>query len=183
MTTTILGIAGSLRQGSFNAALLRAAAALAPEGSAIEIASIRDVPLYDGDVEASAYPPAVAALKDRLAASAGLLLVSPEYNYGVPGVLKNAIDWMSRPPADQKRVFKDRPVGLIGVSAGRGGTRLAQQAWLGTFRTLGMRHWAGKELYVAQGGEVFDAGGALIDAKVRELLGAYVAGFVAYCRR
>src|SRR5262245_31368665 len=135
----IIGIAGSLHSGSFNAALLRAAAELAPAaGITIEIASIRGIPLYDGDIEtASGIPADVAALKDRIAAAAGLLLVSPEYNNSIPGVMKNAIDWLSRPAKDVARVFGERPTGLIGATPGQGGTTLAQAAWLPVLRTLG----------------------------------------------
>src|SRR5688500_14872867 len=127
---TIVGIAGSVRRGSYNAALLRAAVELAPAGTAIEIASIAAIPLYNGDLEAERGVPAeVAALKDRIAAADGLLLVTPEYNNSIPGVFKNAIDWLSRPPKDIARVFGDKPVALIGASTSAGGTRLAQVAW------------------------------------------------------
>ena len=99
MTKTILGLSGSLRRASFNAGLLRAASELAPEGSMVEIGAIRDVPLYDGDLEAAeGLPPAVERLQGQLQAADGVLLVTPEYNNGIPGVFKNAIDWMSRGP-------------------------------------------------------------------------------------
>jgi chromate reductase len=177
----LLGIAGSLRAGSFNASLLRAAASVAPEGCTLDIASIRDVPLYDADVEArDGVPASVARLKDAVAAADGLLLATPEYNGSLPGVLKNAIDWLSRPPKDIPRVFGDRPVGLIGATPGPAGTRLAQTAWLPVFRTLGMRPWFGKSVYVAGAGSVFDASGALLDDKVRAVLTAYVEGFAAF---
>ena len=99
--TAIVGISGSTRRGSFNSALLRAAAAAMPEGAELRIESIADIPLYNGDVEAQQGIPApVARLKDAIAAADGLLLVTPEYNNSIPGVAKNAIDWLSRPPAD-----------------------------------------------------------------------------------
>jgi NAD(P)H-dependent FMN reductase len=176
----LIGISGSLRAGSYNAALLRAAAEVVPAGTTIEIASIRDIPLYDADVEAAGFPPSVVALKDRLAAADGLVIVTPEYNNSIPGVVKNAIDWMSRPPADQARVFHGKPVAIFGATPGRGGTRLAQVAWLPVLRTLGTRAYFGRELYVADARNVFDAGGALIDAKVRELLAKLIADFVAF---
>ena len=127
---TIIGIAGSLRKGSWNAALLRAAAERAPAGTTVEIASIAGIPLYDGDVESEhGIPAAVTALKDRIAAADGLLLVTPEYNNSIPGVMKNAIDWLSR-GGDMARVFGDKPVAIMGATPGMGGTRLAQAAWL-----------------------------------------------------
>src|SRR5262245_11435250 len=127
--STVIGISGSLRRGSYNSALLRLAVALAPAGCQIELASIREIPLYDGDVDAQGQPAAVVALKERIAAADGLLLATPEFNYSLPGVLKNAIDWLSRPAKDIPRVFGGRAVGVIGTG-GPGGTRLAQAAWL-----------------------------------------------------
>ena len=125
----IIGLAGSLRKGSFNAGLLRAAAELAPKECAVEIASLQGIPWYNADVEQSeGIPSAVAALKDRVAGGDGLLLATPEYNSSLPGVFKNAIDWLSRPPSDIARVFGNRPVGLIGTTLGPRGTALAQQA-------------------------------------------------------
>jgi chromate reductase, NAD(P)H dehydrogenase (quinone) len=177
----IVGISGSLRQGSYNTALLRAAGALMPEGSAIDVHSIRGIPLYDGDVEASAGIPApVTALKNAIAATDGLLLVTPEYNNSMPGVFKNAIDWLSRPPADINRVFGGRPVALIGASPGGFGTILSQNAWLPVLRTLGAELWTGGRLLVSRAQGVFDAGGALADAKIRDQLRNYLQGFVAF---
>jgi len=179
--TTIIGIAGSLRLGSYNAALLRAAAELAPAGCRVEIASIRDIPLYDSDLETQhGIPTAVAALKDRVAAADGLLLVTPEYNHSIPGVLKNAIDWLSRPPADIARVFGNRPVGVIGATPGGMGTIFAQTAWLPVLQTLGVRPFFAKSLYVSGAGKLFDAAGNLTDNELRERLRAYVAALVAF---
>ena len=179
--TTIVGISGSVRNGSFNAALLRAAAEAAPAGTAVEIASIKPIPLYDGDLEAEqGIPEAVTALKERIAAADGLIFATPEYNSSLPGVLKNAIDWLSRPANDIPRVFGGKPVAIIGATPGAGGTRLAQAAWLPVWRALGARAWAGKQLYVAGAGQAFDRDGALVDAKVRGLLSAFMAAFVEF---
>jgi chromate reductase len=163
----ILGIAGSLRRASFNASLLRAAVELAPAGTTIEIASIHGIPLYDADVEARGIPAAVAELKEKVVAADALLLVTPEYNNSIPGVFKNVIDWLSRPPADAARVFANRHVTLIGASPGRFGTVQSQRAWLPVLRTLRMRPWFGVPLYVSGAASVFDGEGRLVDADVR----------------
>ncbi|MBI3450914.1 MAG: NAD(P)H-dependent oxidoreductase [Acidobacteria bacterium] len=174
----IVGISGSLRKGSYNTALLRAAAGLAPAGTQVDIASIAGIPLYDGDVEsAQGLPAAVTALKDHLATSDGILLVTPEYNSSIPGVFKNAMDWLSRPSKDIPRVFGDKPVAIMGATPGRAGTRLAQTAWLPVLRALGTRAWSGSQLYVSEAGKVFDPEGKLVDAKVRELLSDFMARF------
>src|SRR5436190_210351 len=115
--TRILGISGSLRRGSYNTALLRACAPLLDAGTELEIALLHGIPLYDGDLEAAeGLPQAVRDLKARVIACDGLLLATPEYNNGVPGVFKNAIDWLSRPVSDIPQVFGNRPVGVIGAS-------------------------------------------------------------------
>lgn len=179
----IVGVAGSLRTGSFNAALLRAAAELMPEGSSLEVASIRDIPLYNADLEASAFPDSVQALKERIAASDGLLLVSPEYNNSMPGVLKNAIDWLSRPPADMARVFGDRPVALMGATPGRGGTLLSQAAWLPVLRTLGTRAWFGPRIAIASANAEFDPTAGLQNPKLRSQVQRFMHGFVDFIER
>jgi chromate reductase, NAD(P)H dehydrogenase (quinone) len=177
----IVGIAGSLRGGSFNAALLRAAAEECPPQATLEIESIRGIPLYDGDVEAAQGIPARAAeLKERVATADALLLVTPEYNNSIPGVFKNAIDWMTRPASDIPRVFKGRAVGLIGASPGAFGTVLSQAAWLPVFRTLGMRPWFGQLLYVGNAAKVFDASGKLVDEAIRGRLRKYMEGFIGF---
>jgi NAD(P)H-dependent FMN reductase len=181
--TTILGLSGSLRVGSLNSALLRAAVEHMPSGSTLEIASIKGIPLYDGDVEAaSGVPPVVEELKTRIVAADGLLLVTPEYNNSIPGVFKNAIDWLSRPPADIGKVFGGRPVAVMGASPGGFGTILAQSAWLPVLRTLGTRTWFGPKLMVSRAGSVFNEAGELTDDAIREQLGKYLAGFVAFIK-
>jgi chromate reductase, NAD(P)H dehydrogenase (quinone) len=181
--TTILAIAGSLRQKSYNAMLLRAAAELAPAGTTVETASIQGIPLYDGDVEAAGIPAAVLALKDRIAAAPGVLLVTPEYNNSLPGVFKNAIDWTSRPPADLGRVYGGRPIGVIGATPGPGGTGLAQAGWLSVLRTLGTLPFFGARVQVANAGKVFDDDGRLVDPAVRGQVEKYMAAFAAFVAR
>ena len=177
---TLIGISGSLRRESLNSALLRAAAGLMPAGSALEIADIRDIPLYDGDVEREGMPPAVTALKDRIASAHGLLLATPEYNNSIPGVMKNAIDWLTRPPDDIARVFHGRPVAVMGASPGPYGTLLAQNAWLTVLRTLRTDPWFEGRLAVARAGAVFNDKGELVDEKVRGQLRQFIEGFVQY---
>ena len=178
--TTIIGISGSLRQGSYNSALLRAASERMPPDAELVVATIRGIPLYDGDLESSSgIPPEVARLKDAIAGADALLLATPEYNNSVPGVFKNAIDWLSRPPADIARVFGGKPVALVGASPGAFGTILSQNAWLPILRTLGCELWTGSRLLVSRASNVFDPGGGLADAKVADALAAYLRGFVA----
>jgi chromate reductase, NAD(P)H dehydrogenase (quinone) len=181
---TIIGISGSLRRASFNTALLRAAGELMPAGVELRIESIEAIPLYNGDVEsADGIPSAVTALKDAIAASDALLLATPEYNNSIPGVLKNAIDWLSRPPADIKRVFADKPVAIMGASAGGFGTVLSQNAWLPVLRTLGTNAWFGGRLLVSRAQTVFDAGGKLTDDTIRKQLAQFIQGFVDFAKR
>ncbi len=182
--TRILGIAGSLRRASFNAGLLRAAAQAVPAGTELDIGSIAEVPLYNADDEAATgIPPAVRDLKDRLSSADGLLIVTPEYNNAIPGVLKNAIDWLTRPASDIGPLFSDRPVAVIGASPGGFGTILAQDAWLPILRTLGMRPWFGGRLMVSRAGGLFDAEGNLTDETTRGRLADYLAGFSAFATK
>lgn len=178
----LVGISGSLRKGSFNAALLRAAAESLPEGISLEIGTIRGIPLYDGDLEAEhGIPEAVSTLKEQIAAADGLLLATPEYNNSMPGVFKNAIDWLSRPANDIGRVFGGKPVAIMGASPGGFGTILSQAAWLPVLRTLGTELWSGK-LLVSRAGGVFDGNGTMTDEKVREQLAGFLAGFAGFVR-
>ncbi|MEZ4253938.1 MAG: NADPH-dependent FMN reductase [Polyangiales bacterium] len=182
--TTFVGIAGSLRRGSYNASLLRAAAALAPEGVTIEEGTIAGIPLYDGDLEAEhGLPDAVRTLKEQIAAADGLLLVTPEYNNGIPGVLKNAIDWLSRPASDLERVFGDKPVAILGASPGRFGTAMAQTAWLPVLRALSVRPYFGPRVLVGGAAQVFDANGVLVDERVRASVEKLLEGFAEFARR
>jgi len=178
--TTVIAISGSLRAKSYNTMLMNAAAGFAPAGTTFETATIKDIPLYDGDFEsAHGLPPAVVTLRDRVAVADGVLLVTPEYNNSIPGPFKNAIDWMSRPP-DPARVFAGRIVGVIGASQGAWGTGLAQAAWLPVFRTLGMVPFFGARVQVTYAQKVFDDGGAIVDDMIRGQLEKYVARFVQF---
>lgn len=179
----ILGISGSLRAQSFNTALLKAAQSLAGADTQLDAATLHGVPLYDGDVEEkSGIPAAVAELKERFVASDGVLLVTPEYNNSIPGVFKNGIDWLSRPSADIPRVFRDRPIAIIGASQGGFGTILSQSAWLPVLRTLRARYWSGGRLMVSRAANVFDENGELRDEAVRKQLAEFLHGFAEFIR-
>src|SRR5690606_26245799 len=139
---------------------------------------------YSGDEEiAHGVPAEVARLKDAIAAADGLLLVTPEYNNSMPGVAKNAIDWLSRPPSDVPRVFRNKPVAIAGTSPGAFGSVLSQTAWLAVFRTLRADFWAGGRLVVPRAESVFDDRGEMTDAATREHVRKFIAGFADYIRK
>jgi NAD(P)H-dependent FMN reductase len=181
--TKLLGISGSLRRSSHNTALLRAAVRLMPADATLDVATIRGIPLYDYDVEAQGIPAAVTQLKEAIVRADGVLLVTPEYNNSLPGVFKNAIDWLSRPPADVRRVFAGRPFALIGASPGNWGTALSQAAWLPVLRTLGTQPWFGGRIQVPRAATVFDEAGNLKDSGLEEQLKQFLAGYVSFVRR
>jgi NAD(P)H-dependent FMN reductase len=179
--TRLVGLSGSLRQGSLNTQLLRACVPLLPAGATLDIVTLQGIPLYDGDLEAAGFPVAVTRLKDRVAAADALLIASPEYNHSMPGVLKNAVDWLSRPPKDIDRVFKGRPVALIGASPGGFGTARGQAAWLPVLRAVQLRPFFElPPFYLSKAADAFDADGAFRDARTRDTLAAFLQGFVAF---
>ena len=179
--TTIIGVSGSLRRGSFNSALLRAAVELMPVGAELTIESIEGIPLYNGDVEAAeGIPTRVAELKTAVAEADGLLLATPEYNNSMPGVFKNAIDWLSRPASDIKVVFGGKPVAVMGASPGGFGTILSQNAWLPVLRTLGTRPYFGGRLLVSRAQTAFDEHGSFKDEAIRKQLEQFLNGFVRF---
>ena len=168
----ILGIAGSLRAASYNRALLRAARELAPEKVELVEFDLRELPLYDGDVEAAGDPASVHAFKDAIRAADALLIATPEYNRGIPGVLKNAVDWASRPALASPLAGK--PVAIMGASTGRGGTARAQEQLRSAVEFSRAEVLAQPEVLVPEAYTVFDAEGRLVDEDVR----AQVAGLV-----
>lgn len=179
--TKLLGITGSLRKASYNTALLRAAQQLLPAGVELDVASLHGIPLYDGDLEqAQGIPDAVAVLKQKVMACHGLLIATPEYNNGMPGVLKNALDWLSRPPKDSAAVFANRAVALLGATPGGMGTVSAQAAWLPVLKALGVRTWSGGRLLASRASQLFDDQGDLTDEAMRQQLQVFVAGFAAF---
>lgn len=177
----IVGIAGSLRRGSFNRALLRAARELAPEGMALDIFDLIDVPLYNGDVEAEGDPAPVVALKRAIAAADGILFVTPEYNHGVPAVTKNAVDWASRPPGSAS--LGGKPVGIIGASPGITGSARGQSQLRQAFEFTDSYCMPQPELLVFKAHEKFDGDGNLADSATAEHLARYLVRFEAWVRR
>lgn len=176
----LAGISGSLREQSYNSALLRAAQRLMPEGSTLEIVSIREFVLFDADLEKHGVPAPVARAKEQVMAADGLILATPEYNGAMSGVLKNALDWLSRPPPPQAGALRHKDVALMGVTPGGLGTALAQTSWLPVLRALRMRLWVGGgPLTVSRAGpDMFDGDGHLLDEKLSGRLADYLRGFV-----
>ncbi len=178
---SILGFAGSLRAGSYNRALLRAAIEIAPEGVAIRPFDLIDVPLYNGDVEAKGDPEPMARFKQAIRDSDGVLMVTPEYNHGVPGVMKNAVDWASRPAQDA--ALSGKPVGIIGASPGITGTARGQSQLRQAFEFTNSYCMPQPELLVFKAHEKFDDDGVLTDAATAQYLGRYLAAFAGWVRR
>ena len=172
----VLGISGSLRKGSYNTALLRAARELAPEGMTIEIYDrLGEIPPYNGDVEAEGDPEPVVRFKDAVRGADALLLATPEYNYGTSGVLKNAIDWASRPPRES--VLDRKPVALLGASAGIGGTAQAQLNVRQALAFPGAQTMPEPELLISRVRDKFDPELNLTDELARAALRDLLASF------
>lgn len=185
MTTkpiTIVALSGSLRRGSFNTAMLRAAQELAPEGMTLDLRTLHGIPLYDGDVEAEGIPPAVTELRAAIRAADGLLICTPEYNHSIPGVLKNGLDWLSRPPAEGPKTFAGRPTAVIGASPSGFGTVLSQNALLTVMHAFKVDLWLGGAMTVSRANTLIDAGGKLTDERTREQLREFLAGFAGHVR-
>jgi chromate reductase len=176
----ILGIAGSLRAGSYNRSVLRAAIELAPEGMQIESFDLAPIPLYNEDVRERGFPEPVEKLREGIRAAHGLLLVTPEYNYSVPGVLKNAIDWASRPP-DQP--FDGKPVALMGASPGTLGTARAQYHLRQSFVFLNGMVLNRPEIMIGKANEKIDAEGRVTDETTRRFIRRLLEAFQAWVKQ
>ena len=176
----VLGISGSLRSGSFNTAVLRAAVELAPEGMTIETADIRGIPLYDEDVRAKGLPDSVQQFRASIAAADALLIVTPEYNFSIPGVLKNAIDWASRPPSQP---FAGKPLAIMGASAGMSGTMRAQYHLRQVAVFLDMHPLNKPEVFVRSAKELIDADGRFIDETSRRIIAEQLVALAAWTRK
>ena len=178
---TILGVAGSLRRASYNRGLIRAAIELAPAGISVRSYELDDIPMFNADVEALGDPAPVAAFKAAIAGSDALLIASPEYNHCVPGVLKNAIDWASRPA--RRSVLTGTPVAIMGAATGGGGTARAQ-----AHLRDGLAYTNGyvlplPEVLVGHAGARFDDDGNLVDPATRQEVRDLIVALVAWTKR
>ena len=175
---SVAAFAGSLRKDSYNRRLARAVRELAPPSLAVTIEEIDAIPLYNLDVERAAFPEGVTRLKEALRAADGTLIVTPEYNFSVPGVLKNVIDWISRPPGDS--ALRGKPVGVLGASPGAVGTARAQMHLRAIFANLNAIVMPQPAVVIAHAQEKFDAAGRLTDEPTRTHIRTYLEAFARW---
>jgi chromate reductase len=180
MTLRILGFAGSLRKNSYNRAALRAAQALTPDGATLEIYDLAAIPLYNDDVREQGYPPAAQDFRDKIAAADALLMVTPEYNYSISGVLKNAIDWASRPPGPP---MSSKPVAIMGATQGLWGTTKAQHHLRQCCVFLNLWPVNKPEVLIAQAQTKFDANGNLTDEATKKIIAELMTNLVGWTKR
>jgi chromate reductase, NAD(P)H dehydrogenase (quinone) len=180
MTFHVVAISGSLRKSSTNTMALRAAQRLAPEGMAIEIVDIADIPFYNDDVRAAGEPASVTALKAKIAAADAVLIATPEYNFSIPGVLKNTLDWMSRPPAPP---FDGKPVAILGASPGPVGTARVQYHLRQVLVFLNAFTLNKPEVFINQSGSKFNAEGELTDETTAKFIGEQLVTLRALAER
>jgi chromate reductase len=171
----VVGFAGSLRRGSYNRALLRVATELAPPALHIEIHELDGIPLYNGDIEAAGVPESVVQLRDAIRKADGLLIATPEYNHGVPGVLKNTIDWLSRPPRDS--ALDGKVAAVMGASPGITGTARGQSQLRQAFVFTNTYAVLQPEVLVGRAHEKFDADGRLVHQTTRDFLTIFLQRF------
>lgn len=176
----VLAMVGSLRTGSYNRMLLQAALELKPKDMDIESAEIGDIPLYNEDVREKGYPPPVQRLREQIRAADAILFITPEYNYTIPGVLKNAIDWASRPP---EQPFNDKPVAIMGASISRLGTARAQYHLRQSCVFLNMYPLNQPEVMVADAARHFDESGRFTDEGGRKLIAQQLVNLEAWVHR
>jgi chromate reductase len=177
----VVGIAGSLRRGSYNRALLAAARDLAPPGMTIVIETLEGVPLFNADLDVGHPPVEIVRLRDVIGKADALILATPEYNHGVPGVLKNAIDWLSQP--HRGSVLCGLPTGIIGASTGLAGTARGQSQLRQSFVLTDTPVMLQPEVLVGRAQDKFDAKGVLIDEPSRRFLADFLARFEAWARQ
>jgi chromate reductase len=176
----VVGLSGSLRRGSLNSAALRAVKALAPADLAIDIFDLSPIPLYNDDLRTKeGYPEGVQSFRDALKEADGVLIATPEYNYSIPGVLKNAIDWASRPP---EQPFDGKPTAILGASPGALGTARAQYHLRQCFIYLNGQVMNRPEVMIGGAGSKFDAEGNLTDQGTADFLKGFLAAFADHIR-
>ncbi|MEM6498190.1 MAG: NADPH-dependent FMN reductase [Pseudomonadota bacterium] len=175
----IIAISGSLRRASFNTALLKTCAELAPADMNISLADISAIPLYNGDDQTAGFPASVTALADQIRSADAVLIATPEYNYSIPGVLKNTIDWLSRV---ENQPFDNKPVGIMGAAMGALGTARSQYHLRQVFVFLNGRLMNRPEVFVGGAHQKFDENGKLTDQQTREFLGSYLTAFEAWAK-
>ncbi len=180
-TIRVAGLVGSLREASYNRGLLRAAMEVQPDGMEIVDVDLRGLPMYDEDLETAGDPPEVTAFKAAVGGADALLFVTPEYNYSIPGVLKNAIDWGSRPSG--KVPMMRKPVAVMGCSTGPVGTRRAQLHLRSIFTALDLWDVKKPEITLAKASGLFDESGALTDEGAREQVRVLLVGLGEWTRR
>lgn len=178
---TIAGISGSLRKASFNTATLHLMAAMAPAGMTLDVVTLDGVEPFDTDVEAKGWPTHVAALREQIGAADAVIFATPEYNYSIPGVLKNAIDWLSRP--ERKSPLFGKPAGIIGASTSRVGTARAQAHLRQILFYNAMPLLPSAEVLIAQAAGRFDDQGRLTDDATRQHLADFWTKYAAWVRR
>jgi chromate reductase len=177
-TLRVVGIAGSLRSTSFNRALLAAACELAPQALSIGIRELGDIPLFNEDLENGGAPEAVKQLRRAVRSADGLLLVTPEYNHGVPGVLKNAVDWLSQPL--RRSALEGKPTAVMGASTGLAGTARSQSQLRQAFVLTNSPVMLQPEVLVGRAHEKFDAAGRLTDQPTRQFVTAFLTQFAQW---
>ena len=180
MTLRILGFAGSLRKNSYNRLALKAAQGLTPEGAALDIYDLAPIPLYNDDIREKGYPPEVQDFRDKIAAADAIVMATPEYNYSISGILKNAIDWASRPPGPP---LSKKPVAIIGATMGLWGTVKAQFHLRQMCVFLDLWPVNKPEVLIAQAQNKFDASGNLTDEATKKVIAELMTNLVAWTKK
>jgi chromate reductase, NAD(P)H dehydrogenase (quinone) len=179
-TVNIVGLSGSLRQASYNTAALMAAQAIVPEGVTITLADLSGIPIYNDDDRVKGVPSSVIALAKRIADADAVMIATPEYNYSVPGVLKNVIDWLSKVP---EQPFKDKPVAILGASTGTFGTARAQYDLRKMFVFLDAHILNQPEVMIGSAQTRFDSDGRLVDDATKKLMMSQIIALCDWSRR
>lgn len=177
----ILAFAGSLRKGSYNKSLLRAVRNAAPDRMNITIFNLEGIPLFNADVESEGDPQKVQEFKVAIREADGILIASPEYNHGMTGVTKNAVDWATRPPKDAP--IGEKPVGIIGASPGITGTARSQDQLRQSLKSINAYCMALPEFLLFRAGEKFDENGVLTDESSRKHIDKYLDAFEKWVSR